>query len=393
MRNKRVIRANVSDIADRVLRHAGVDRGLDHGRLHWFFPLLVTVLAISNVAVIWMLREHRPVLARACRRKMLRTYLGWVCHFTGEQLPLETQANAKLLLRTKRDFEIAGMRAKQIVRGHDDVLDTVLSRIFENQTLRKSRRNTRASGPLASFLLVGPEGVGKRYLMRVIAKLLYGDGGVEIFDCERLTADTLTGTKDREGALLELVRRHPHRLILVERIEKASGDVSNLLIELLTTGHLRQPGSAKQVSFQEATVALTTTRSSSSLEGLANEEIGEAAFHQRAIDLIVAETQIDRGLLNSVTDVCFCAPPTDLVKAEVVALLMRKECRDHDIELSNVDPEILATQIIQIDDATGFRLVPQRVKKLLRKPLVAATPERLPSLSLRVRTPETAQLR
>ncbi|MCA9259565.1 MAG: hypothetical protein KDA61_10220, partial [Planctomycetales bacterium] len=81
------------------------------------------------------------------------------------------------------------------------------------------------------------------------------------------------------------------------------------------------------------------------------------------------------------------------VKAEVVALLMKKECSDHGIELSNVDPEILAMQVIQLDDASGFRLAPQRVKKLLRKPLVAAALERPPSLSLRVRTPETAQLR
>ena len=97
--------------------------------------------------------------------------------------------------------------------------------------------------------------------------------------------------------------------------------------------------------------------------------------------------------LSAVTDICYCEPPTDRVKAEVVALLMKKECRDHGIELSNVDPEILATQVIQLDDASGFRLAPQRVKKLLRKPLVAAAPERPPSLSLRVRTPATARLR
>ena len=82
------------------------------------------------------------------------------------------------------------------------VIDTVLSRIYENQTLGRARRGTRAGSPLASFLLVGPEGVGKRYLMRVIAKLLYGSSTIEVFDCERLTAATLIGTKDRDGVLL-----------------------------------------------------------------------------------------------------------------------------------------------------------------------------------------------
>ena len=106
------------------------------GRLHWLFSLLVTALAIWNVVIIWMLREYRPALAVACRQPLLRKYVGWICYFTNEQLPLETEpeGDQQVLLRTQRDFEIAGMRAKQIVRGHDRVLDTVLWRIYENQT-------------------------------------------------------------------------------------------------------------------------------------------------------------------------------------------------------------------------------------------------------------------
>lgn len=357
------------------------------GRLHWFFGLLVTLLAIWNVAVIWMLREFRRALAALCRRGPIRTYVGWVCRLTGEQLPLESEqaGRREVLLRSKRDFDVASARAKQIVRGHDEVVEQVLARIHENQTLRKSRRTAHAGGPLASFLLVGREGIGKRYLMRVLAKLLYGNSGVEVFDCERLTADTLAGTKDREGELLEIVRQHPCTLLLFENIEKASRDVVSLFVEVLTTGHLKPAGSAAKVSFVDATIALTTTQTFSSLEALAGLRLSEAVFHQRAIEFLGAETRIDHGLLSAVTAVCFCAAPSDQVKAEVVALLMRKECRDHGIELSNVDPEILATQVIQLDDASGFRLAPQRIKKLLRKPLVAAAPERPPSLSLRVR--------
>lgn len=361
------------------------------GRLNWFLLLLITLLALANVAVVWMLREHRTALANACRRKLPRHYVGWVCFFTGEQLPLDTKPHAncsEVLLRTRRDFEIAGMRAKQIVRGHDDVIDQTLSRIFENQVLRKSRRQGDLNGPLASFLLVGLDGVGKRHLLRVLSKLLYGIGAVEVFDCGRLTADILTGTKDREGELLEIVRRHPHRLILFENIEKAAPDVSQLIVQLLTTGNLRQPGAKTPVSFQESTVALATTKASIALATLAGVPVGDAAQHQRAIELIGDETQIDRALLSAVTDVCLFQPPSDLVKAEVVALAMQKECTAHNIDLSHVDPEIVATQVMQIEDSSGFQLVPQHVKKLLRKPLVAVTPQQHESLSLRVRSHE-----
>lgn len=365
------------------------------GRLHWFFALLITVLAISNVAVIWMLRDYRRALAVLCRRRLVRKYVGCVCYFTGEQVPLETEQHTRreVLLRSQRDFDIAAARAKPIVRGHDHVIDTVLTRLYENLTLRKSRRGTHACGPLASFLLVGQEGVGKRYLMKVIAKLLYGNSAIEVFDCERLRLDSLIGTKDRDGVLLETVRKSPCTLLLFENIEKASQDIVGMVIELMTTGHLKQPGATEKVSFVETTLALTTTEACGSLEALANAGLGEVVFQQRAIEALGDETQIDRGLISAVTDICFCEPPTDRVKAEVVALLMKRECRDHGIELSNVDPEILATQVIQLDDVSGFRLAPQRVKKLLRKPLVAAAPERPPSLSLRVRPPDTAQLR
>ena len=270
------------------------------GRLHWFFALLVTVLAISNVAVIWMLREYRPTLAALCRRRLVRKYVGWVCYFTGEQLPLETEQHTgrEVLLRSKRDFDVAGTRAKPIVRGHDHVIDTVLSRLYENLTLRKSRRGARAGSPLSSFLLVGQEGVGKRYLMRVISKLLYGNSAIEILDCERLTADTLTGTKDREGVLLETVRQSPCTLLLFENIDKASRDVVSVLIQLVTTGHLKQPGATARVSFLDTTLALTTTKACSSLEALASAGLGEAIFHQRAIEVLLEETQIDQGVVS-----------------------------------------------------------------------------------------------
>jgi hypothetical protein len=162
--------------------------------------------------------------------------------------------------------------------------------------------------------------------------------------------------------------------------------VASVLVEIMTTGRLAQAGAAAKVSLADVTLAVTTSRACGFLEELASAGLGEAVFRQRAIEILGEETSIDHGLLGAVTEICFCAPPTDRVKAEVVALLMKRECRDHGIELSSVDPEILATQVIQLEDAAGFRLAPQRVTNLLRKPLLAATPERPAALSLRVRT-------
>ena len=83
---------------------------------------------------------------------------------------------------------------------------------------------------------------------------------------------------------------------------------------------------------------------------------------------------------------CTALAPDDRVKSEVIALLLNQECEAHCAELSHVDPEIIATQVLQLDEAYGFGPAPQLVKKLLRKPLVAAAEGNHKLLSLRVRS-------
>lgn len=358
------------------------------GSWHWLLALLATALAISNVAIVWMLRDARRPLAILCRRRLVRTYVGWVCFLTGELLPLETEqtTNRKVLLRSKRDFSDGASRAKQVVRGHDALIDAALARIYENLTLRKSRGNSRTGGPLASFLIVGPEGVGKRYLARVVSKVLYGTSAIELFDCEKLHVDTLLGSKDRAGSLIDTVQLHPCSLLLFEKVEHASTEVLDVLKEVVSSGKVKQPGSDAKISLHDATIVLSTTRAASALETLASAGLRDAVLQQRVMETLNGEAEIDGQLLSALSEVLVCQPVSDQTKAEVVALLMKKECRDHGIELSNVDPEILATQVIQLEGEGGFAPAPGRVKKLLRKPLVAAAPERPPSLSLRLKT-------
>ena len=149
----------------------------------------------------------------------------------------------------------------------------------------------------------------------------------------------------------------------------------------MTTGSLRQPGAKSKTSFIDATVVLTTTEANESLERFF--VTGDTLFHRRAIERLSEETSIDPQLLSAVSDICVCTWPSDRTKSEVVALLMQRECHEHGIQLASVDPEIIATQVLQLED--GFGLAPQRIKKLLHKPLVAAAPERPPTLAFRVR--------
>ena len=357
-------------------------------KLHWLLGAALCVFAVANAATAWMLREHKSMVRSAIRVGLVRRYVNFVCRCTGDQRPSDTSANSSgsgLLLRSRLDFDVADERAREVVRGHDEVIHRMLNRIHENLTLRKRQRNGSYQGPLASFLVVGPDGVGKRFLSRELAKLLYRDGSFDVFECDQISASQLIGMRGTPGEL-ESVRRDAHRILLFEHVDRAPPEMVRLFMRLLTGGQLRLSGSENHVSLANTVVVFTTTLAMDSLSEAATRPSGAAAWDQKAIDLIANATRIDRRLLSTVTELVYCAPPNDRVKSEVIALLLAEECGVHRTELNHVDPEIIATQVLQLEESQGFAGAPPLVKKLLRKPLVAATVGEHGSLSLRVRS-------
>lgn len=358
------------------------------GGWHWILVVALVVFSGANAATIWILRHNPEIVARLCSKPVFEKYVSLICKATGQPRPVDLRPGSsanQLLLRSNQDFEIALHRAKPIVRGHDRVLECVLSRIHENLTLRATRRTSKSLGPIASFLLIGRAGIGKRYLSRVVSKLLYRSGRVEVFECDRITVQSLIGGKGHPGDLLGVARAEPFQMLVFENVDRASADVSTVLQRLLTSGELTQPGTQSSVSFRNTTLVFTT-EAVDSVENIDREVIGPAAWQQHVIDCLRDEHQIDGGLLSTINDILFCEAPSDEVKAEVISLLLQKECRAHGLELSHVDPIIMGTQVLQIRDGTGFAHAPSRIKKLLSKPLVAAATNEHDSLSLRVAT-------
>lgn len=223
----------------------------------------------------------------------------------------------------------------------------------------------------------------------MLAKLLYRQGSVLAYECDRLTADMLIGTKETPGELLEAVRRQPFQLILLERIDAASPEVIHLLHGIVTHGSCSARNGGKPISFEHATLIMTTSKDVSTLAALAEKNLPSAVWQREAADVLAAETLFDPVFFSAIADIAFCQRPSDHVQSEVAALLLRKETAAHGLTLAYTDPEILVTLISQITDETGFALLPEQVKRLLRKPLIAAAQPHPKKLSLRVRRPET----
>ena len=121
--------------------------------------------------------------------------------------------------------------------------------------------------PIGSFLFLGPTGVGKTYLAKMLAEKVYGDEKALItFDMsefqEKYSSSRLVGAPpgyvgyDEGGQLTERVRRRPYSVVLFDEFEKADGDVMNMLLQILDDGRLTD-GQGRVVDFRNTIIICT----------------------------------------------------------------------------------------------------------------------------------------
>ena len=173
------------------------------GRVHPILAVVVVVIAGWNVLAVWIIRHEAAIAAAIYGKPFLRQYLKCLCWCTGDQPPLgdaSDKSGSELLLRSEKDFRIAAYRAKQIVRGHDHVIDRLLPRIHEALALRTRRRDRSTQPPLASFLLVGGPGGGQAIPFCASWPSCFIATAVPwCLSADRVTPETLVGTKGAPG--------------------------------------------------------------------------------------------------------------------------------------------------------------------------------------------------
>lgn len=137
------------------------------------------------------------------------------------------------------------------------------------ETVKKARLGlSDPRRPKASFLFVGPSGVGKTELARALAKELFGkeDALVKLDMSEfaeghsvsKLLGSPAGYVGYREGnRLADTIRRHPHAVLLFDEFEKAHADVQHLLLQGLEDGHISD-ATGKRIPFRHAYIVLTS---------------------------------------------------------------------------------------------------------------------------------------
>src|SRR5437660_9802423 len=148
------------------------------------------------------------------------------------------------------------------VVGQDEAIAAV------SQAVRRARAGLQdPNRPMGSFLFLGPTGVGKTELTKALAAFLFDDERAMVrIDMseymEKHSVARLIGAPpgyvgyEEGGSLTEAVRRRPYQVILFDEVEKAHGDVFNVLLQVLDDGRLTD-GQGRTVDFTNTIIILT----------------------------------------------------------------------------------------------------------------------------------------
>lgn len=152
---------------------------------------------------------------------------------------------------------------KAQVIAQDDAIEKMVKAIQRNRVGIKDPNH-----PIGVFMFLGPTGVGKTYLAKKLAEYMFGSDDAlirvdmseysESFNTSRLVGAPPGYVGYEEGGqLTEKVRRHPYSIILLDEIEKAHGNIFNMLLQVLDEGRLTD-GNGRLVDFRNTVIIMTS---------------------------------------------------------------------------------------------------------------------------------------
>lgn len=302
-----------------------------------------------------------------------------ISKWTGIPLSRMEEKEAEKLLRMEENL-------KSKVIGQNEACSAI------SRALRRSRADIKdPRRPIGSFLFMGPTGVGKTYLARNLAEIMFGTAEaliqVDMSEyMEKHSTSRMIGSPpgyvghEDGGQLTEQVRRRPYSVILFDEVEKAHPDVMNLLLQVLEEGSLTD-SLGRKVSFSNSIIILTSNvgASMATRQGrmgfgamadeaadyeTMKERIGEAAkqhfrpeFINRFDELIVFR-MLERQDLEKIV----------LLEAQKLI----KRLADKQIQLT-LSPEVVSMLVDKgYDPQYGARPMRRAIERLLEDPIAEA---------------------
>ena len=330
--------------------------------------------------------------ARAELQNMLET---WRNSYETNYVPV-TDEDVMSVLAKWTGIPLARMEEKEttkLLRMEEELKSKVIGQDEAASAIARALRRSRADikdprRPIGSFLFLGPTGVGKTYLARNLAEIMFGtaDALIQVDMSEYMekhTTSRLIGSPpgyvghDEGGQLTEAVRRRPYSVILFDEVEKAHPDVMNLLLQILEEGSVTD-SLGRKINFRNTIIILTSNVGAASAKrqstmgfgAMAADNADYAAMKEKILE--AARKQFRPEFLNRFDDISvFRMLERDdlerIVHLEADKLISRLKTKNITLALSQ---EALSRIIKNgYDPQYGARPMRRAIERLLEDPL------------------------
>jgi len=330
---------------------------------------------------------------RELRHNIRETKKGWSESRSESQAVVDADDVAEVVSKMT-GVPVAKLEEKEsekLLRMEDELQKLVVGQAPAVKAIAKAVRRNRAGlrdprRPIGSFIFLGPTGVGKTELARVLARFLFQDEDALIrIDMsefmEKFNVSRLVGAPpgyvgyEEGGQLTEKVRRKPYSVVLLDEIEKAHPDVFNILLQVLDDGQLTD-SMRRKVNFKNTVLIMTSNLGTRQIKGssLGFQKPDEATTYDKMKGAVMDEVKrtFNPEFLNRIDEIIVfraldVADMQQIVKILLDQVQTRLKRKDIKLDFTQEALDFLIEK--GFDPALGARPLRRTIQRLVEDPL------------------------
>lgn len=288
----------------------------------------------------------------------------------------------KISETSEKEFLNLESEINKIVIGQEEAISAIAKALIRNKAGLKNENK-----PIGSFLLLGQSGVGKTHTAKIVAEKLFGSKENFININMSEYSDSFTGSKligaapgyvgyEKSGQLTEQVRKKPYSVILFDEIEKAHGNVTQTLLQILDEGKI-QDNMGREIDFKNCVIFITGNIGSKIAQG--NVGVGFAAASQQYQEQEIKDRVKKEALkalspefLNRLDEIIVFKTFDDdnygrIVNLHLHELISRLKDQGIRLSISQSVKDLISKKCLALKD--GARPIPRVIEETITNPL------------------------